>query len=78
MTNTLINGMKNAKLKKLVKIMTRSVFLLMTGTGNEISHLKNPENRLQKSIISDLKSVSNNKKMLVDLLNYKFLILQLL
>ncbi|MDR0697976.1 MAG: TonB-dependent receptor, partial [Tannerella sp.] len=31
MTNTSINGIKNAKLKKLVKIMTLSVFLLMTG-----------------------------------------------
>jgi hypothetical protein len=29
-----MNGMKNAKLRKLVKIMMRSVFRLMTGTGN--------------------------------------------
>jgi hypothetical protein len=29
MTNKLINGIKNAKLKKLVKIMTLSVFLLI-------------------------------------------------
>ncbi|MDR0698704.1 MAG: TonB-dependent receptor, partial [Tannerella sp.] len=33
MTNKLINGMKNAKLKKLVKIMMLSVFLLLMGTG---------------------------------------------
>ncbi|MDR1223777.1 MAG: hypothetical protein LBL07_13010 [Tannerella sp.] len=33
MTNTLIDGMKNAGLKKLVKIMTLSAFLLMTGLG---------------------------------------------
>ncbi|MDR2681017.1 MAG: SusC/RagA family TonB-linked outer membrane protein, partial [Tannerella sp.] len=31
MTNTLINGIKNAKLKKLVNIMTLSAFLLMMG-----------------------------------------------
>ncbi|MDR0743949.1 MAG: TonB-dependent receptor [Tannerella sp.] len=31
MTNNLINGMKNAKLKKLVKSMMLSAFLLMTG-----------------------------------------------
>jgi hypothetical protein len=31
MTNTIMNGMKNARLKKLVKIMTLSAFLLMTG-----------------------------------------------
>jgi TonB-linked SusC/RagA family outer membrane protein len=31
MTNTLINGMKNAKLKKLVDIMTLSAFLLLMG-----------------------------------------------
>ncbi|MDR0394370.1 MAG: carboxypeptidase-like regulatory domain-containing protein, partial [Tannerella sp.] len=33
MTNTLINGMKNVKLKKLMNIMTLSAFLLITGTG---------------------------------------------
>ncbi|MDR2774341.1 MAG: carboxypeptidase-like regulatory domain-containing protein, partial [Tannerella sp.] len=33
MTNTLINGMKNTKLKKLVKIMMLSAALLLTGTG---------------------------------------------
>jgi hypothetical protein len=38
MTNTLIHGMKNAKLKKLVKIMTLSVILLMMGTGIASAH----------------------------------------
>jgi hypothetical protein len=33
MTNTFIDGMKKAKLKKLVNIMMLSAFLLMTGTG---------------------------------------------
>jgi hypothetical protein len=31
MTNTLIHGIKNAKLKKLVNIMMLSAFLLMMG-----------------------------------------------
>ncbi|MDR1223076.1 MAG: carboxypeptidase-like regulatory domain-containing protein [Tannerella sp.] len=33
MTNTIMNGMKNARLKKLVNIMTLSAFLLITGLG---------------------------------------------
>jgi hypothetical protein len=33
MTNTFINGMKNATFKKFVNIMTLSDFLLMTGIG---------------------------------------------
>ncbi|MDR1222120.1 MAG: carboxypeptidase-like regulatory domain-containing protein [Tannerella sp.] len=33
MTNTFMNGIKNAKLKKLINIMTLFVFFLMTGIG---------------------------------------------
>jgi TonB-linked SusC/RagA family outer membrane protein len=47
MTNTLINGMKNAKLKKLVNIMMLSAFLLMMGAGTVSARSGYPSETLE-------------------------------
>jgi TonB-linked SusC/RagA family outer membrane protein len=49
MTNTLINGMKNAKFKKLMNIMTLSVFLLITGAGTASARDSQESLELQQS-----------------------------
>jgi TonB-linked SusC/RagA family outer membrane protein len=49
MTNTLIYGMKHAKLKKLVKIMALSVFLLLTGTASASGGDSHESSELQQS-----------------------------